>query len=97
MSLARERSRKKLRMSAQEGVPSAKRFLELNTRHPLIKNLAVLHESGKTDQAATIGRLLLDDALLMEGTVYEPAEMGRRLQDLLEQAAASAVGTEATA
>ncbi|MBW1877319.1 MAG: molecular chaperone HtpG [Deltaproteobacteria bacterium] len=80
-----------LRQSAPGEVPAARRFLELNSRHPLIKNLARLKEEGRAEAAQSIGRLLLDDALLLEGTVYEPAEMGRRLQALLEQAAATAV------
>jgi molecular chaperone HtpG len=80
-----------LRMSSPGEVPSARRFLELNSRHPLIRNLARLKEDGRTEAAESIGRLLLDDALLLEGTVYEPTEMGRRLQALLEQAAATAV------
>jgi len=85
-----------LRMATPGEVPSARRFLELNSRHPLIRNLARLQEQGHTEAATSIGRLLLDDALLLEGTVYEPAEMGRRLQTLLERAAAAAVEEPAT-
>jgi len=70
----------------------ASRVLEVNPGHPLIKNLMGLHDSGKTDLAEQMTRLLLDDALLLEGTVQEPAAMGRRLQDLLLQASSSALG-----
>ena len=35
-----------------------------------------------------------DDALLLEGTVREPAAIGKRIQDLLQRAAADAVGRE---
>jgi molecular chaperone HtpG len=69
----------------------ASRVLEVNPGHPLIKNLAGLHDSGKTELAEQMTRLLLDDALLLEGTVQEPAAMGRRLQDLLLQASSSAL------
>jgi HSP90 family molecular chaperone len=44
-----------------------------------------------TDEAEPLVRVLLDDALLLEGTVKEPAAMGRRLQDLLMRASAAAL------
>ncbi len=76
---------------ANQDVPSSRRVLELNTRHPLVKNLASLHEQGRTSAAAPIARLLLDDALLLDGTVQEPAAIGRRLQDLLVRASEDAL------
>ncbi|MEM6928269.1 MAG: molecular chaperone HtpG, partial [Myxococcota bacterium] len=63
----------------------AQRVLELNARHPLIRDLAALKASGADDQAADLARMLYDEALLLEGTVKEPAAMGRRLQALLEK------------
>lgn len=69
----------------------ASRVLEVNPGHPLIKNLAGLHDAGQTEVAEQMTRLLLDDALLLEGTVTEPAAMGRRLQDLLLRASSSAL------
>jgi molecular chaperone HtpG len=80
-----------LRQVNQAG-PGAKRILELNPRHPLIKNLGRLREAGKNGDAEPIARLLLDDALLLEGSVKEPAAMGRRLQELLLRASQSALG-----
>ncbi|HMV67035.1 MAG TPA: molecular chaperone HtpG [Myxococcota bacterium] len=76
--------------SARQDVQAAKRHLELNVRHPLIRDLVTLHEKGRLDVAEPIARLLLDDALLLEGTVRDAAAVGRRLQGLLERAAASA-------
>ncbi|MCO4743214.1 MAG: molecular chaperone HtpG [Proteobacteria bacterium] len=76
---------------AQQAAPAAERVLELNAGHPLVKNLAQLHADGKTSVAEPLARLLLDDALLLEGTVRDPAAIGRRLQALLEQASASAI------
>lgn len=78
--------------AANQEAPSAQRVLELNPRHPLIKDLVALHEKGRAQEVEPLARLLLDDALLLEGTVKEPAAMGRRLQDLLRRAAASALG-----
>jgi molecular chaperone HtpG len=76
---------------AQQFAPAARRVLELNARHPLIHSLAELERRGRHDDAEPIARLLLDDALLLEGSVKEPAAMARRLQDLLARVAASAV------
>ncbi len=71
--------------------PGAKRILELNARHPLIRNLDRLREAGRSADAEPIARLLLDDALLLEGSVKEPAAMGRRLQEMLLRASEAAV------
>jgi len=80
-----------LRAANQDVVGGAKRILELNPRHPLIQNLAKLHEAERTDDAGQITTLLLDDAMLLEGTVKDPSAMGRRLQDLLVKATEAAL------
>lgn len=77
--------------AANQEVPTARRHLELNVRHPLVRNLATLHARGASDVAEPIARLLLDDAMLLEGSVKDASGIGRRLQDLLERAAAQAV------
>jgi molecular chaperone HtpG len=79
-----------LRAANQSTFGGARRVLEVNPSHPLIQSLAHLHASGDVTTAEPLVRLLYDDALLLEGTVNEPAAMGRRLQALLTQAAASA-------
>lgn len=76
---------------ANQDVSGASRHLELNVKHPLIKNLVTLHEKGQEAEAAPLARLLLDDAMLLDGTVQDAAGIGRRLQQLLEKAASSAV------
>lgn len=81
-----------LKQANQELGAKSKRVLEVNPKHPLIRDLAGLQEKGKTEQAELLARMLYDDALLLEGQVSEPAAMGRRLQDLLTRAAASALG-----
>jgi len=79
-----------LRQANQE-VAASGRALELNPRHPLIKNLAALHSEGKTEAAEPLVRLLYDDALLLEGTVKDAPGIGRRLQDVLEMASRAAM------
>jgi molecular chaperone HtpG len=76
---------------ANQQVPAARRVLELNARHPLIRNLDRLREAGRSADAEPLARLLLDDALLLEGSVRDAPAMGRRLQDLLLKASASAL------
>jgi molecular chaperone HtpG len=83
-----------LRQANQE-MGAARRHLELNVKHPLIRDLVTLHSSGASDTAAPIARLLLDDALLMEGTVKDAPGIGRRLQALLQSAAAAAIDASA--
>ncbi len=83
-----------LRQARQE-VDSGKRHLELNVRHPLVLSLSALHAAGRFEAAEPIARLLLDDALLLEGTVRDAAAIGRRLQDLLVRAAQQAVDASA--
>jgi molecular chaperone HtpG len=84
-----------LRAANQDVVGGRKRILELNPKHPIIRNIATLHADGKTDAAEPLVELLYDDALLLEGTVIEPAAMGRRLQALLEKASAAALAPQA--
>lgn len=80
-----------LRAANQDFAGGAQRILELNPKHPLIVNLAKLHAAEKTEDAGQLARLLLDDAMLLEGTVKDPASMGRRLQDLLTKASETAL------
>ena len=84
-----------LRAANQDVVAGRKRILELNPKHPIIRNIATLHADGKTEAAEPLVELLYDDALLLEGTVLEPAAMGRRLQALLEKASAAALSPQA--
>jgi molecular chaperone HtpG len=77
----------RLLRAARQDVGPVLRHLELNVRHPIVKGLAAMHAAGRTGDAEPIARLLLDDALLLEGTVKDAQAVGRRLQALLERAA----------
>ncbi len=78
---------------ANQQAPASRRILEVNPRHPLIQNLAALHERGQRDVVEPLSRLLLDEARLVDGSLDEPAAMGRRVQDLLQQVAARAASS----
>lgn len=80
---------------ANQDAPSSARVLEVNPRHPLIQHLATLHERGERAVVEPLSRLLLDEARLVDGSLDEPAAMGRRVQDLLQQVAERAAGPAA--
>jgi molecular chaperone HtpG len=73
-------------------VESAKRILELNPAHPIVKNLNMLagREPG-SERVKQWAELLLDQALLAEGIVQDPAALVRRIQELLTEVSGAAV------
>ncbi len=77
-----------LRAANQEVGPSAKRVLELNPEHAMVKTLAKLSNDG-ADGLEPFARLLLDHAEITEGRVADPAGFAGRLQALMEKAAAT--------
>jgi molecular chaperone HtpG len=60
-----------------------KRILELNPRHPLIRNLAGLGDNPLVDNVA---EQLFESAMLLEGIHPNPADMVPRIQALMEAA-----------
>lgn len=83
--------------SANQVVPTSKRILELNSKHPLVSGLAQLLAAGREEEATPIARLLLDDALLMDGTLKEPAAVGKRLEAMLQKVCEAALNQTADA
>ncbi len=59
------------------------RILELNPRHPLIRNLSALGDDPLVDNVA---EQLFESALLLEGIHPNPADMVPRIQALMEAA-----------
>lgn len=78
-----------------QNAQESKRILELNAGHPVVKNLNILAQREPSSERVKQGsELLLDQALLVEGVVQEPAKRVRRIQDLLAQVSAAAVGSQ---
>jgi TNF receptor-associated protein 1 len=73
-----------LRAMRQEVDPVHVR-LEINTRHPLIKNLSGARESNP-DLARLIAAQLLDNALLAAGLLENGRDMVKRLNDIMARA-----------
>lgn len=84
-----ERDMQRVRRLIEQDYKIPPKILELNRRHPLIRNLAGLIE--RQPAAPVIGpaiELLFDNLLLLEGLHPNPAGMAPRIQTLLEQATA---------
>ncbi len=82
-----ERDMQRVRRLIEQDYKIPPKILELNRRHPLIRNLAGLIE--RQPAAPVIGpaiELLFDNLLLLEGLHPNPAGMAPRIQTLLEQA-----------
>ncbi len=64
-----------------------KKMVELNPRHPLIKNLAARIADGEADElVGSVIEQLYESALLVEGLLPNPAAMVGRIQRLMEAA-----------
>ncbi len=68
----------------------SKRILEINTKHPLIKNLSTRNIADSNDPVLrkTITQLY-EGAMLMEGYLQSPDEFVRRMNELLVEATGS--------
>lgn len=69
----------------QQDVEPVRVKLEINPRHPMVKNLAAA-QASQPDLAALAARQLLDNALLSAGLLEDPRDMVSRLNDLLGRA-----------
>ena len=93
---------------AEEGDPSANmqrimkmldakseespRILELNSSHPIVKNLSTVGAADpRSPKIAQWAELLFDQALLAEGIVKDPTDLVKRIQSLLTEVTTAAV------
>jgi molecular chaperone HtpG len=75
-----------------QAATESRRILELNPAHPIVKNLSALAKRDpESPRVATWAELLLDQALLAEGVVQDPAQLVKRVQDLLTEVSSAAV------
>ena len=75
-----------------QGAHETKRILELNPSHPFVKNLDELaRREPSSERVSTWSEMLLDQALLSEGVVQDPAKLVRRIQELLTEVSSSVV------
>ena len=65
----------------------AKKILEVNLAHPLLKNLwAIYEKDAKSPLLQTIVRQLYEGALLLEGNLATPTDFVGRMTSIMEQA-----------
>ena len=74
--------------ATNQSIGEQKRVLEINPSHPMVKTLARLNEEAKPG-LEPFARLLLDHASISEGRLKDPTSFVKRLQALMEKAAAN--------
>ena len=80
-----------MRMLDRE-VETPKRILEVNAKHPFVRNLAALvQEQPDAAEVGTFSELLLDQAMLAEGVVPDPSSLLQRMQLVLTAASARVI------
>ena len=79
---------KVMKMMQQQGMPSAKRILEVNTSHPIIRNLAGKQAVGLNDDPVVRAAVfqLFEGALLLEGDLESITDYVSRMNELVEAA-----------
>jgi len=84
---ARQRDMEHVRRLLEKDYTIPKKILELNRRHPLIKDLSALIAAGQSEGVVNdCIQQLYDSGLLLEGLHPNPAEMVGRIQALMEAA-----------
>jgi len=87
------REMQRVRRLLNQDYEAPKKMVEINRRHPLVRDLAQL-VADRPDEALIdpVIEQLYENALLLEGLHPNPAGMVARVQKLLERAAAALVG-----
>jgi len=72
----------------QQGMPSAKKILEVNTSHPIIRNLAGKQAVGLSENTVVRAAVLqlFESALLLEGDLESVTDYVARMNELVEAA-----------
>lgn len=73
-----------------ESFTGSKKVLEVNTAHPLIQNLSNLREDAAAEARIKDAiEQLYEGALLLEGSLENPADFVRRMTAFMEQSTAA--------
>lgn len=80
----------KMMQMMDKSFSASKRIIEINTSHPLIKNLSELSIAGKRKETVTSCILqLFEGALLLDGYMRNPTDFVSRMNTLMTEATAS--------
>ena len=75
-----------MKMMNQE-IPASKKILEINPSHPLIKNLAQIHEQkGNEPLLKSCVLQVFEGALLIDGNMESPTDFVARMTEIMEHA-----------
>lgn len=82
-----DRQMERMMKMMNQDIPATKKILEINPSHPLIKNLAQIHEK-KGDESLLKSCVLqvFAGALLIDGNVDSPTEFVARMTEIMEHA-----------
>ncbi len=90
-----DRDLQRIRRLVEKDYEAPAKILEINRRHPLIRNLAQLvREEANESRINPLVEQLYENLLLLEGLHPNPAQMVPRLQTLLELASRPAAGPD---
>lgn len=81
-----DRAMERMMRAMDKSFTGSKRIMELNTAHPLVRNLSSLHRQGKPEEVKAAAHQLMDAALLLEGALESPADLVRRMFDFMTKA-----------
>lgn len=77
----------KMMAAMDQNFTASKKILEINTSHPLIKNLAKMHISNSNSEKLNDAiKQLFESALLIEGYLTSPNEFVQRMNKFMEEA-----------
>ena len=82
-----DRQMERMMKMMNQDIPATKKILEINPSHPLIKNLAQIHEK-KGDESLLKSCVLqvFGGALLIEGNMDSPTDFVARMTEIMEHA-----------
>jgi molecular chaperone HtpG len=82
-----DRQMERMMKMMNQDIPGSKKILEINPSHPLIKNLAHIHDN-KADESILKSCVLqvYEGALLIDGNMDSPTEFVARMTEIMEHA-----------
>ena len=82
-----DRQMERMMKMMNQDIPGSKKILEINPSHPLIKNLAQIHENkGGESLLKSCVLQIYEGALLIDGNMDSPTEFVARMTEIMEHA-----------
>ena len=82
-----DRQMERMMKMMNQDIPASKKILEINPSHPLIKNLAQIHENrGDESLLKSCVLQVYEGTLLIDGNMESPTEFVARMTEIMEHA-----------